>query len=238
MMTPGSRERLAYRSLINDSPGKTPRHCFFVVSRTTRWRLAYPGGEKSAWLPKEEADELLEKWDQEAGATLAEAREQVEREREEFLAAAELEIVSVHNPNPFQAEYRKPTVTFPDGSTIQFEESAPEERIQEAMKEAAREAHPDPDRRGRPVQESLPVWEREILAGESRRSLPDILSWDYSFPMADVIETLDELARYGWSVLNASEDRGLYSSKLAENTSAPLCVRYLLAREDGSSALP
>lgn len=228
---------MAYRSLINDSRGKTQRHGFFVVNRTTRWRLIYADGEKSKWLPKEQVDELLEKWNREAESTLTEAQEQVKREREEFLAATKFKIVSVHNPNPFLAEYRKPTVTFPDGSTMQFEEGVPEEQIQEAMDAAAREAHPDQASQSRPERDSLPVWEREFLAGESRRSLPDISSWDHAFPMAEVIETLDDLAREGWSVLNASEDRGLYPSTLAENTSAPLRVRYLLARDDASPAL-
>jgi phosphoglycolate phosphatase-like HAD superfamily hydrolase len=237
MMAPDRHERLTYCSLIDDSHGKTRRHGFFVVSRTIRWRLDYPNGERSEWLSNEETDQLLERWDREAGTTLAEAREEVEREREEFIAATEFKIVSVHNPNPFQVEYRKPTFTFPDGSTMQFEEGVPEEQIKEAMAEAAREAHPDPTSRDRPVQESVRVWEREILVGESRRSLPDIFSWDYSFPMADVIATLDELAREGWSVLSTSEDRGLYASKLADNVSAPLCVRYLLA-QDGPNPAP
>lgn len=206
-----------------------------MLSRTTRWRLAYQDGESSEWASKEQADQLLEKWGRESEATSAEKLKQIEREREDFLLATKVKIVSVHNPNPFQVDYRKPTVTFPDGSTMQFEEGVREEQIQKAIEGAAREAHPDPAPRSRPAREDLPVWEREFLADGSRRSLPDISSWDHAFPMADVIETLDELAREGWVVLNASEDRGLYSSTLAENTSAPLRVRYLLAR-DASSA--
>ncbi len=224
--------------MIDGSSGKTPRHGFLVVSRTTRWRLAHVEGKRTEWLPKREADELLAKWDDEAAGGLKEATGRVEKARERFLAETELEIVSVPNQNPFQADDRKPTVTFPDGSTMQFEEGAPEKQIRQATEEAAREVHPDPTLselgESRPELESRSVWELEFLANQSRRSLSDISSWDHFFPMAGVIEALDELSREGWSVLSASEDRGLDP----ENASVPLRVRYLLVRDIKADSMP
>jgi hypothetical protein len=230
-----------YRPLINGSVGKFQRHGFFVISRTTRWCLRYEDGKQSEWLPSRgDADALLAKWEKTAGATLAEGTEHGERAREEFIAKTHFEIVSMHNPHPFQVDNRKPTLTFPDGSTMQFEEGVPEEQIREAMEAAAREAHPDPVAdeltESRPELESLQVWERELLVSEERRSFPDITSWDRFFPMAGVLETLDELSREGWSVLSTSEDRGLYRSDLAENASAPLLVRYLLVQDDHANS--
>ena len=220
--------------MINGSSGKTPHHGFLVVSRTTRWRLAHADGTNTEWASKEEADEALAKWDGEAAEALKEAAKRVEEARKRFLDEAELEIVSVPNLNPFQVDYRKPTVSFPDGSTMQFEEGDPEGHIREAMEEVARGAHPDPTigevGGGRPELQSLPVWEVEFLANQDRRSLPDLSSWDHFFPMAGVIEILDKLSDEGWSVLNASEDRGLNPSDFAESASVPLRVRYLLTR--------
>ncbi len=120
---------------------------------------------------------------------------------------------------------------------MQFPETAIQEAIQGAIEEAAKEAHPDPlpqDFPGAPALESAKVWECEFLAGAEHFSYPDIFSWDHYFPMPEVAQTLDELAREGWSVLTASEDRGLYRSDLAESVSAPLSVRYLLVREAGA----
>lgn len=208
-----------------------------MVSRTARWRLRYEDGKESEWLSsKKQADALLAKWEETASSTLDGAKGSIEQTREEFVAETDLEIVSVHNPNPFQVDYQKPTITFPDGSKMQFEEGTSENRIRAAIEEAAWEAHPDPNpgevSGSRPEAESLQVWERELLADGERRSFPDISSWDHFFPMSGVVETLDELSREGWSVLSASEDRGLYRSDLAENVSAPLTVRYLLVRGD------
>lgn len=213
-----------------------------MVSRTTRWRLVHAEGTNTEWLSKEEADESLAKWDKEAAGALKEAAERIEGARERFLAEAKLEIVSYPNQNPFQVDYRKPTVSFPDGSTMQFEEGDPEGHIRESMEMVAREAHPDPTigeiGGGRPELQSLPVWEVEFLANQSRRSFPDLSSWDHFFPMAGVIEVLDELSREGWTVLSASEDRGLNPSDFAENASVPLRVRYLLARNPVPDSAP
>jgi hypothetical protein len=197
------------------------------------WRLRYPDSDYSKWFAdKEEADALLAQWQTRTGATLDEATGRARQAREEFVAEVELEIVTVHNPNPFQVDYQKPTLTFPDGSVMQFEDGVPREQIQREIDAASLVAHPDPVTEelsaGRPELERRQVWRLELLTGEKRRPYPDVTSWDHSFPMADVIGTLDELSREGWTVLNASEDRGLYSSDLAE-----LRVRYLLARDMG-----
>ncbi len=211
-----------------------------MVSRATRWRLNYEDGRQSEWLSKGSADALLAEWDQTAGTTLAGVTESAEQARKEFEANTHLEVVSIHNPHPFQVDYQKPTLVFPDESTMQFEEGTSEGRIRTAIEAAAREAHPDPAAdqvpEERPALESMPVWEREFLAGEGRLHFPDISSWDHFFPMLGVVETLDQLSREGWSVLTASEDRGLHRSDLAENASAPLIVRYLLVRESPISS--
>lgn len=213
-----------------------------MVSRTTRWRLVYTEGKTTEWLPKSEADGSLAKWNKEAAGSLKDAAQRVEEERARFLAETKVEILSYPNPNPFLVDFRKPTVTYPDGSTMQFEEGVSEEKIREAMEGVAREAHPDPGVNerggGRPEMESLPVWEVEFLANSSRRCLPDISSWDHFFPMAGVAEILDELSGEGWSVLSASEDRGLNPSDFAENTSVPLRVRYLLVRNASTDPVP
>lgn len=172
-----------------------------------------------------------------ADNTLTQAKEKIRQDREEFIAETGIEIVTVDNSNPFQVDYRKPTITFPDGATMQFPEAAPQDTIHEAIEDAAREAHPDPapgELAGIPELESVKVWEREFLDGGKRLPYPDIFTWDHYFPMSEVAQTLDELAQEGWSIVNASEDRGLYRSDLAESLSVPLTVRYLLVREVGA----
>jgi hypothetical protein len=231
-------EQTPYRPRIGSSGHKPKRHGFLVVSRATRWRVCFIDDTPSEWSDKWQAEELLGKWRGAAADMLSGAKKKVEKAREEFIDQTQVEVILVANPNPFQVDDRKPTVTFPDGSTIQFPEETPQNAIDEEIRNAAKEAHPDPspqDVTGASAElESVRVWERELLEGGRRLPYPDILAWDHHFPMADVAQTLDELAREGWSVLEASEDRGLFCSDLAESVSAPLTVRYLLAREDGS----
>lgn len=225
--------RTPYRPQIATPDDKARRHAFLVVSRTTRWRVSFAQDTPSEWSEKSDAEKLLGKWRTVADDALAQAQEKIDQARKEFIAETEIEIVTVDNPNPFQVDYRKPTVTFPDGSTMQFPEAAPQDTIQKALEDAAKEAHPDPapeDFPGAPALESAKVWEREFLDSGKRLSYPDIFTWDHYFPMSEVAQTLDELAREGWSLLSASEDRGLYRSDLAESVSAPLTVRYLLDR--------
>lgn len=227
----------AYLPPIAAPDDRSRRHGFLVVGRTTRWRVSFAQDTPSPWSDKADAEKLLGKWRNVAGDALARAEEKIDRDRKDFIAKTEIEIVTVDNPNPFQVDYRKPTIAFPDGATMQFPETATQEAIQGAIEEAANEAHPDPlpqDFPGAPELESAKAWEREFLAGAERLSYPDIFSWDHCFPMPEVAQTLDELARDGWSVLSASEDRGLYRSDLAESVSAPLSVRYLLVREAGA----
>lgn len=205
-----------------------------MLNRATQWRLSYADGQRSDWTSKDEADEQLAQWRKSVGEALAQETAKVTKAREKFIAETDLRIVSVNNPNPFQVEYRKPTLSFPDGTSCQLEEGTSEEQIREVMQEAAAEAHPDPTpssvKGEGPELESRRAWEREFLTGGSRIAFPPILSWDHFFPMEAVAESLDRLAEEGWAVLSASEDRGIYPSDLAENRSAPLLVRYLLVR--------
>jgi hypothetical protein len=213
-----------------------------VVTRATQWRLRHGDGEQSPWSAKETAERLLAKWDRSAETLLEEAADEVTKARKEFIAETDVRIVSVRNPNPFQVDHRKPTLAFPDGSEMQFEEGTSEEQIKAAMEEAAHEAHPDPYppkvRGERPELEERQVWERELLTSKERTPFPAVEAWDHFFPMDAVAETLDELSQKGWSLVSVSEDRGLYKSALAENRSAPLLVRYLLVREDGVAPPP
>lgn len=159
--------------------------------------------------------------------------------REEFIAETDVRIVSARNPNPFQVDHHKPTLTFPDGSEMQFEEGIEEKQIQAAIEEAAREVHPDPHPPNvtgeRPELEERQVWERELVTDKKCTPFPVVETWDHFFPMDAVAETLDELSQEGWVLVSTSEDRGLYKSDLAENRSAPLLARYLLVREDSTA---
>jgi phosphoglycolate phosphatase-like HAD superfamily hydrolase len=208
------------------------------VSCATRWRVRFATDTPSEWSDKRDAEELLGKWRGAADDTLTQANEKIRQARKEFIAATEIEIVTVANPNPFQVDDQRPTITFPDGSTIQFAEGVPQGEIDRAMEDAAKEAHPDPDPKditGTSAElESVRVWEREFLDNGNRIPYPDIFTWNHYFPMSDVAQTLDELAQAGWSIVHASEDRGLLRSDLAESLSAPLTVRYLLVREIGA----
>jgi len=209
-----------------------------VVYRTWQWRLRYATGEHSDWSSKKKVDELLDTWNREADTKRKAASTEAETARKEFIAGTELSVVSVRNPNPFQVDYRKPTLTFPDGFTQQFEEGTSKKEIEQAVDAAAAEAYPDLasiQEQESPELEDRPVWERELITGGERQSFPETSSWNHAFPMEDVAKTLDELAREGWTVLQASEDRGLYESELAKNMSAPVCVRYLLEGEAAGS---
>jgi hypothetical protein len=230
--------RTTYRPQIAATADNAQRHGFLVLSRATRWRVRYAEEKRSEWSGKENAEELMAQWRGGADDTLEEAEAEIRQAREKFIARTEIEIVSVRNPNPFQVDYRKPTITFPDGSTLQFAEAAPEDEIRKAIEDAAGESHPDPaptDLIGTPPQlESAKVWEREFLDNRGRLPYSDIFTWDHYFPMSEVAQTLDELAEDGWSLVNSSEDRGLFRSDLAESVSAPLTIRYLLVREGGT----
>lgn len=214
------------------------RYGFFIVSRVQRWRTVQAGGEASDWMATEaEAKALLDEWSAKRQEKQLEAMQEVEAEREKFVAEASLEIVTVGNPNFLQADHRKPTVTLPDGSHLQFEEGTPEEKILSHMRVAAERAHPAPDSGDGefagpgPGLEKVDVWEASLFLDGERRALPDIGSWEFFFPIEAVITQLEELAKEGWAIAHVSEDRGVYSSKLASSISAPVATRYLLVRE-------
>lgn len=163
--------------------------------------------------------------------------ERVKAEREQFVAETTVEVVAVKNPNFLLGPDYRPTVTFPDGSHLQFDERTPRQEIQAAIEEAAAVAHPISERsdgeganKDLKIEEAA-VWEAVLFIDGERRSLADILSWEFHFPIRDVIARLDELAAEGWTVAHVSEDRGVYTSKLAANISAPVAARYLLVRD-------
>jgi hypothetical protein len=189
-------------------------------------------------MPTEaEAKALLDEWSVKRQEGRLEAMRKVEAEREKFVAEASLEIVTVGNPNFLQTDYRKPMVTFPDGSHLQFEEGTPKEKILSHLRVAAERAHPAPDSgEGEfagpgPELEKVNVWEASLFLEGERQALPDIGSWEYFFPIQAVVTQLEGLAEEGWAIAHVSEDRGVYSSKLASSVSAPVATRYLLVRE-------
>lgn len=225
------------------------RYGFLALSRASRWKIALPGGEETeTFVSKDDAEKARDAWHSKALAerqkTLAERRKAFEKaaaeraeERRRFVAATRVEIVTVESPKLFHPGFHKPTVKFPDGSEVQFEEGTPEDAIEAHIEAAALEAHPKAEQDDSPAEvetlslEETRVWEARLLLDGERRDLPDIHTWSYFFPMESVIETLNGLAEQGWSVAHVSEDRGLYNSDQAMNMSAPIVVRYLLSRE-------
>lgn len=218
---------------------------FFVIERKRGWRARLPDGSETAWLPtKARAEQASTSWKEKAQKELDvafnEAKREVREARRGFIAETKVEIVTVDNPARFQRDFEKPTVCLPDGAQIQFEQGTPKKEIDSYIKAAAREAHPDPERpnppTGNPTVEELNVWEAELILEGQRHNLPAIDVWSRFFPMEAVSTHLNELAADGWSVVHVSEDRGLYKSAIAANMSAPLVVRYLLARDtDGQT---
>lgn len=211
---------------------------FFVVSRKKRWRVSPPGDDLSEWFDaKEEASLHAERWQQRTKESrdqaFQEALENSARARAEFIGECTVEIVTVPNNEPFQADSKKPTVTFPDGEAIQFGEDTDRATIDEYIETRARNEHPDPSRGNFDVSveiEESAAWGAELFIGGTRRRLPDIESWSYFFPMDSVAATLNDLAGEGWSVVHVSEDRGLYTSDIVQNMSAPVAARYMLVR--------
>jgi hypothetical protein len=226
------------------------RYGFLALGQASRWSVELPGNEGTeSFITKEEAEKARDEWKSKALAArreeLAARQREVEsvsaeraEERRQFIAATRVEIVTVGSAKLFHPGFRKPTVKFPDGSETQFEEDTPEEAIEGHVEAEALKAYPQVDQEEPTVGEvetpslrESRVWRRHLFLDGEQRDLPDIHTWSYFFPMESVSETLNSLAEQGWSVAHVSEDRGLYSSEHAMNMSAPLVVRYLLARD-------
>jgi hypothetical protein len=215
---------------------------FLIVERTNRWQVSFPDREDTEeFQAKADAEIASSEWSRKEEAKRDRKLEAAAREsatkREVFRADTKFELVTVRNSNPFQADFHKPTVIFPDGSETRFEEGTLKELIEDHIKERSLKAFPDPkptDPRFRveaPTVDEIRVWEAELVLGDERRSLPDIKSWSHYFPAESVAIALNDLAVDGWSVAHVSEDRGLYTSDIAMNRSAPVLARYLLVRE-------
>ena len=211
---------------------------FFVVSRKKRWRVLFPDGSRSEWLgTRDGAAAEVAAWkkgtESSRGRAFEEAREKSAAARAEFIAKCVVEIVTVPNDQPYQADFELPTVTFPDGTAMRFDEDTTQSTIDEYIETQAQNEHPDPspsDFEETPGIDESSAWAAELLVEGKRNPLPDIESWSYSFPMESVAATLNDLADEGWSVVHVSEDRGLYASDVAQNMSAPVAARYLLVR--------
>lgn len=213
------------------------KYCFLVASRSNRWSITLPEAEPRVFTTEQGAKDARSEWllkaREEEQREHAEATEKADRERKQFEADTEIETVTVSNPNFLQTDFRKPMVRFPDGSESQFKEGTPETAIVAHIEQVALERNPKPDPEPitAPEIEQIPAWQAELLLDGERRGFEDILSWDYYFPMEPIAQILNTLADDGWAVTHVSEDRGLYASDLASNMSAPINVRYLLARE-------
>lgn len=222
---------------------------FFALSQASRWSVVLPGDQETeSFATKEEAEKARDEWRSKALAArreeLAARRRKFEKasaesaeDRRRFVAGTRIEIVAVESPKLLHPGFRKPTARFPDGSETQFEEGTPEDAIEAHVEAEALKAYPAPGQDDPAVAEvetpslrESRVWSAQLFLDGERRDLPDIHTWSYFFPMESVSETLNSLAEQGWSVAHVSEDRGLYGSDHAMNMSAPLVVRYLLAR--------
>jgi hypothetical protein len=197
---------------------------FFVISRKRRWRISLPGDGPTEWFDAEgEAKAMQDEWKDKAVEKRDEAhRQAVEKSsqaRAKFVEDCAIEIVSVHNPKLFQVDFRKPTVTLPDGTTKQFDEGTQRQVLDEYIEKRAWSRHPDPSP-GKsdftPEIEDSYAWDSELFIDGARRSLPEIENWSYFYPMDSVAATLNGLAEEGWSVVHVSEDRGLYASNIAQ----------------------
>lgn len=226
------------------------RYGFLALGQASRWSVELPGGEGTeSFATEEEAEKARNEWRSKALAArreeLAARRKEFEgaaaeraEERRRFTAATRVEIVTVGSPKLLHPGFRKPTVKFPDGSETQFEEGTPGEAIEAHIEAEALKAYPQLDQQEPTVAEvetpslrESRVWRMRLFLDGEQRDLPEIHTWSYFFPMESVSETLNSLAEQGWSVAHVSEDRGLYGSEHAMNMSAPLVVRYLLARD-------
>lgn len=215
------------------------KYGFFIVSRKNRWCVSFPDDDPTEWSDTEPAARsTAAKWkmkmEPSRDQAFQAALEKNLQARDKFIAECTIEIVTVSNPQPFQNDFKQPTVIFPDGSTMEFREDTPQPEIDAYIETCAQNEYPDPSRDAFEVSPEIKksgAWDARLFLDGSQHSLPDIDSWSYFFPMESVTKTLNNLAEDGWSVVHVSEDRGLYSSEIVSNMSAPVAARYLLARD-------
>jgi hypothetical protein len=99
----------------------------------------------------------------------------------------------------------------------------------------AAERHPDPTPQSVTANEETKVTEKVMWAaatylGGQYKRLPAFEDWAFGLPLEKILSVLNDLASEGWSVAQASEDRGIYAGATNATDSAVTKARYLLVR--------
>ena len=128
-------------------------------------------------------------------------------------------------------------ITFPSGASEDCEQKESEVLIEAAF------VH----KKGRcPSERTYSDWQKSTSAKASEQRIwvcsafeadgkwktvnVDLSDWWFGAPLKGITKTLNFFGSDGWSVVNSTEDKGLYTGTDAANESFPSRIRYLLQR--------
>ncbi len=172
---------------------------------------------RQAWIDDEALPKAVAAARQSREAFCEECTTQVRRVKQQGLLNPDRFVTDIHGP---------------DGTVIARDVGDDEE---DRIASLAQASFPDPteklphDELGH-VAERV-VWRASLFIDGERKDLPAVDSWAYGLPIESVLGVLNELAAEGWSVVQVSEDRGIYAGVTNNTDSAVTKARYLLVRE-------
>jgi hypothetical protein len=196
------------------------------MERVNRWRVSTPDSEPRLFQSEAEAEQTRNDWitDHE----LPDALEVWEKDRAEFYDKCEVKTVRAGSGFSARSEKR---VSLPDGIQRPVGGRDPAEIVEEAW--LAKNPKPTSFSlfgKSSATMGRVVVWEGDLFLDGEQRKLPLVEQWVYGLPIDVVLKTLNELAAKGWSVVHASEDRGLFAGPTVSSDAFVTRVRYLLTR--------
>lgn len=204
---------------------------FFALARAKGGVFRKPDGSTEAFDDLREARKAMWRWTE--TEVLPKAVAAARESREAFCNDCTIEVRRVQQPGLFTADRVVSDIHGPDGEVIA--KDVPDDHQETRIKAAAQSRFPEPTAEKLPAAEKGEVSERVIWTASlfidgKQKDLPSFGWWVYGFPIESVLGVLNELAVEGWSVVQVSEDRGLYSGTTTDTDSAVTKARYLLVR--------
>jgi hypothetical protein len=210
--------------------GRKVEYGFFALARAKGGIFRKADGSTESFEHREEAVRARDAWL--TNEELPKAVSAVRRSRAQFS-----EDCTVQERRVKQSGFLNPDLVFrdlhgPDGEVI-AQGIGDDATAQIAT--AAERCFPNPTISNLPasaeyIVKDQVIWHASLfLNGEAKR-LPAFETWIYGFPIEGVLTVLNDLAADGWSVVQASEDRGIYVGATNQTDSAVTRARYLLVR--------
>jgi hypothetical protein len=205
---------------------------FFALARAKGGTFHKPDGSTEPFDSHDEAVRAHNAWivDEALPKAVAAARQA----REAFCESCTTNVRRVKQQGLLNPDRFVTDIHDPDGKVIA--QDVPDDELADRIANVARTRYPDPTRENLPNGErghiaDRVVWQASLFIDGERKDLPAFDRWTYGLPIEDVLGVLNELAAEGWSVVQTSEDRGIYAGVTNTTDSAVTKARYLLVRE-------